>query len=53
VDTRYFIIGRTVTNRYLFAVFWTDGKQYRVLACRDCTDDEISFYDRKNAEWLH
>lgn len=52
VDNRYFMIGRTVENRYLFSVFWTDGKNYRVLACRDCTADERSFYDRKNAELL-
>lgn len=51
-EPRYFLIGKTVENRYLFSVFWTDGKQYRVIACRDCTDDERSFYDRKNAEWL-
>ncbi|MDF1752790.1 MAG: BrnT family toxin [Verrucomicrobiales bacterium] len=52
-ETRYFILGRTVENRYLFAIFWTDGKNYRVIACRDCTDDERSFYERKNAEWLN
>ncbi len=51
-ETRYFIIGRTVENRYLFSVFWTNGKQYRVIACRDCTEEEKSFYDRKTAEWV-
>ncbi len=52
VENRYFSIGRTVENRCLFSVFWTDGKQYRVLACRDCTPEERSFYERKNAEML-
>jgi uncharacterized protein len=51
-ETRYFNLGKTVTNRYLFSIFWTNGKIYRVLACRDCTDEERTFYERKNAESL-
>lgn len=51
-ETRYFALGKTINNRYLFSVFWTDGKLYRVILCREMTDDEISFYERKNAEWL-
>jgi len=51
-EARYFALGRTISNRNLFSVFWTDGKNYRVIFSREMTDDEISFYDRKNAEWL-
>lgn len=51
-EARYYALGKTINNRYLFSVFWTDGKKYRVIFCREMTDDEISFYERKNAEWL-
>lgn len=51
-EARYFNLGKTINNRFLFAVFWTDGKRYRVILCREMSDEEISFYERKNAEWL-
>ena len=51
-ETRFFALGKSISNRYLFSVFWTDGKAYRVILCRDATEDEQTFYDRKNAEWL-
>ena len=51
-EARYFNLGKTINNRFLFAVFWTDGKRYRVILCREMSDDEVSFYERKNAEWL-
>jgi len=51
-DTRYFALGRTVGGRGLFSVFWTDGKMYRIILCREMTEQESTFYDRKNAEWL-
>ena len=38
-------------NRPLFSAFWTDGKNYRVILSRDMTEDEVAFYDRKNAEF--
>ena len=50
--SRFFCLGKTVSNRPVFSVFWTDGKKYRVIASRDMTPDEISFYDRRNAEQL-
>ncbi len=49
-ESRYFCLGKSVANRPLLSVFWTDGKNYRVIACREMTEDELSFYDRKNAE---
>ncbi len=51
-ESRYFNLGKTINNRHLFSVFWTDGKRYRVILCRDMTEEETSFYERKNAEWL-
>jgi uncharacterized DUF497 family protein len=51
-EARYFTLGKTINNRHLFSIFWTDGKRYRVILCREMTEDEITFYERKNAEWL-
>lgn len=51
-DARYFLLGKTLISRFLFSVFWTDGKNYRVIFCREMSETEISFYERKNAEWI-
>lgn len=51
-ETRYFSLGKTLNNRFLFSVFWTDGKNYRVIFCREMVEGEESFYERKNAEWI-
>lgn len=49
-EARYFILGRAISNRALFSVFWTDGKRYRVIFSRLMTPEEETFYDRKNSE---
>jgi uncharacterized protein len=49
-QARYLCLGRTLANRPLLSVFWTDGKNFRVICCRDMTPEEHSFYERKNAE---
>jgi uncharacterized DUF497 family protein len=49
--SRYYALGRTVANRYLFLAFWTDGKTTRVVAAREMADTERKFYDRKYAEF--
>ncbi len=49
---RYVCLGRTLANRALFSVFWTDGKNFRVICSREMTTEEASFYERKNAEQL-
>ena len=49
--SRYYALGRTVANRYLFFAFWTDGKTTRVVAAREMSDTERKFYDRKYAEF--
>lgn len=51
-ENRYFLLGKSVSNLGIFAVFWTDGKKYRVIAAREMTVDEAAFYERKNAEIL-
>ena len=51
-EVRFFALGKTVANRFIFSVFWTDGKNYRVILSRDMTKDEKGLYERKNAEWL-
>ena len=47
---RYFHLGKTMENRGVFAVFWTDGKRYRVIFAREMTAEEVTFYERKNSE---
>lgn len=49
-EARYFNLGKSVSNRPLFTLFWTDGKRYRAILSRDMTPEELAFYDRKNSE---
>ena len=49
-ETRFFCLGKAITGRGIFSVFWTDGKRYRVILAREMTSDEETFYDRKLAE---
>ncbi|MGC3989187.1 MAG: BrnT family toxin [Chthoniobacteraceae bacterium] len=49
-EARYFNLGKSVNNTSLFSLFWTDGKQYRVIFSRPMTAEEEGFYDRKNSE---
>jgi uncharacterized DUF497 family protein len=49
-EVRYYALGRTIGDRYLFLAFWTDGKSIRPIAARDMTDAEQRFYDRKYAQ---
>ncbi|MHA3770961.1 BrnT family toxin [Verrucomicrobiota bacterium sgz303538] len=47
---RYFNLGKSVGERGIFTVFWTDGKRYRAILAREMTPEEVTFYDRKNSE---
>ncbi len=49
--SRYYALGRTVADRYLFLSFGTDGKVTRVVAAREMAESEKKFYDRKYAEF--
>ena len=48
---RYYSLGRTVGDRYLFLCFWSDGKNVRVIVARELTAGEQRFYDRKYASF--
>ena len=50
-EARYYALGRTVSDRYLFLAFGTDGKTTRVVAAREMSETERKFYDRKYAEY--
>jgi uncharacterized DUF497 family protein len=50
-ESRYYALGRTVADRYLFLCFWTDGKRTRVITARPMSDGEQRFYERKYAEF--
>lgn len=50
-ESRYYALGRTVADRYIFICFWTDGKKTRVIAAREMSDGEQRFYERKYAEF--
>jgi len=49
-EARYFNLGKSMTGRSIFTVFWTDGKAYRAIFSRDMTPEEAHFYERKNSE---
>lgn len=49
-EARYFALGRTIADRYLFLCFRTDGKTIRVICARDMSDGEQRFYDRRYQE---
>ncbi len=49
--SRFYALGKSISNRYLFLSFSTDGKKVRVIACREMSKDEQTFYDRKFAEF--
>ena len=49
-EARYFNLGKTAVGRGIFSVFWTNGKQTRVILARDMTPEEIAFFERRNAE---
>ncbi len=48
--SRYYALGRTVTDRHLFIGFTTDGKVARVITSREMSDAERRFYDRNYNE---
>ena len=50
-EARYYALGRTVADRYLFLCFNSDGKNVRVVAARELTETERKYYDRKYAEF--
>lgn len=51
-NARYYNLGKALTGRGVFSVFWTDGKRYRVIYARLMTQVESDFYERKKNEDL-
>jgi len=51
-EARYFLLGRSISGKSLFNLFWTDGKRYRLILSREMTPVERGFYERKNADAL-
>ncbi len=51
-SARYFSLGKSLSGQGIFAVFWTDGKKYRVIFARLLTPEEDHFYERKRSEEL-
>ncbi len=49
---RYFNLGKSMAGRAIFALFWTDGRNYRVICAREMSPEELQFYERKNLEML-
>ena len=45
-ENRYYLLGRTILDRYIFLAFWTDGKRTRVISAREMTEAELRFYQR-------
>jgi len=51
-ESRTFCLGKTLSGRGIFSVFWSDGKRVRVLGAREMTEEESYFYERKVQEWI-
>jgi len=47
---RFFNLGKSVSDRGVFSLFWTDGKKYRVIFAREMFAEELAYYERKNSE---
>lgn len=51
-ESRTFCLGKTLSGRGVFSVYRSDGKQIRVFAAREMTQEECYFYERKVSEWI-
>jgi len=47
---RFFNLGKSISGRGIFSLFWTDGKKYRVIFAREMAPEELAYYERKNSE---
>jgi len=50
-ESRYFMIGRTIADKYLFLCLRSDGKKARIISVREMTESETRFYDRRYANF--
>ncbi|MDD5262234.1 MAG: hypothetical protein PHD76_10360 [Methylacidiphilales bacterium] len=51
-QSRFFCLGMSLRKKALFSVYSSDGKQIRILASREMTEEELFFYNRKTRESL-
>ena len=51
-QSRFFCLGMSLRSRGLFSVYSSNGKQIRVLAAREMSEQEVFFYNRKTKEFL-
>jgi len=49
-EARYFNLGKSLNDKGIFSIFWTDGKKYRVILAREMAPEEVTFYQRRNSE---
>ena len=49
-NARYFNLGKSISGRGIFAIFWSDGKRIRCICAREMAVEEMTFYERKNQE---
>ena len=45
---RYFNLGKSIGDRGIFTVFWSDGKRYRAILAREMTPEEHTFYEQQD-----
>jgi len=45
-ENRYYVLGRTNIDRFLFAVFTVRKEKIRIISARDMTDSEIERYKK-------
>ena len=50
-QTRYYLIGKTLSGRALFLSFVTNGKSARIVFARDAGEMEANYYDRTIASY--
>ncbi len=51
-QSRYFCLGMTLRNRGIFSLYSTNGKQAKVIAAREMSEEELFFYNRKVREFM-
>ena len=48
-DNNIYLFPQDLSTKSSGLIFWTNGKQIRVVIAREMSEDEQNFYERKNA----
>lgn len=51
IEVRYYVLGKTDNNRYLFIVFTIRGNLIRVVSARDMSRKEKIVYEKNTIIW--